>query len=108
MPLYEFRNKETGEVREQLMSIAACELFLLENPSFELVISAPRVVSGVTGITHKNDGGFKDMMSRIANANPHSPLAKEYGDKGIKASKTREAVERQKQRQIKAMTGGGE
>jgi hypothetical protein len=35
-------------------------------------------------------------MSRIATANPASPLAEKYGDKGIKASKTREVVKKAK------------
>jgi hypothetical protein len=35
-------------------------------------------------------------MSRIAAANPTSPLAEKYGDKGVKASKTREAVKKAK------------
>jgi hypothetical protein len=39
-------------------------------------------------------------MSRVAAANPTSPLADKYGSKGIKESKTREAVKRQKKRQI--------
>ena len=39
------------------------------------------------------------MMTRIASANPHSPLAQTYGDKSVKASKTREAVKKEKVRQ---------
>ena len=58
-------------------------------------------MSGIAGVTHKNDSGFGDMMSRIAAANPTSPLAEKYGDKGIKATKTREAVNRQKEKQLK-------
>lgn len=91
MPLYEFRNKETGETWEQFLSFSGREE-LLKDPNIEQVISAPALISGIAGVTHKNDSGFTDMMSRIANANPHSPLAQQYGDKGIKASKTREVV----------------
>lgn len=91
MPLYEFRNKETGETWEQFLSFSEREE-LLEDPNIEQVISAPALISGIAGVTHKNDSGFTDMMSRIANANPHSPLAQQYGDKGVKASKTREVV----------------
>ena len=67
--------------------------------SFEQIIEAPAIISGVAGITHKNDSGFGDMMSRIAAANPTSPLADTYGDKSVKASKTRAAVKKQKMRQ---------
>jgi len=41
-------------------------------------------------------------MSRIAAANPASPLAETYGDRGAKASKTREAVKKQKKRQLQS------
>ncbi len=63
------------------------------------VVPAPAIISGIAGVTHKNDSGFGDMMSRIAAANPTSPLAEKYGDKGVKATKTRQAVTRQKERQ---------
>ena len=59
---------------------------------------APAIVSGVAGITHKNDSGFNDMLGRIARANPHSPLGQTHGDKGVKATKVREAVNRNRER----------
>jgi len=99
MPLYTFRDKDTGEVWEDLFSISGKESYLEENPNIEQVIEAPAIISGIAGITHKNDSGFGDMMSRIAAANPTSPLADTYGDKSVKASKTREAVKKQKLRQ---------
>jgi hypothetical protein len=100
MPLYEVRNKNTGEIWEEFLSISAMEDYLRDNPDVERVISAPNIIGGIAGVTHKNDSGFNDMMSRIAAANPTSPLAEKYGDKGVKASKTREAVKNQKIRQI--------
>jgi len=100
MPLYSFHNKDTDEIWEDLMSISSMESFLEQNSHIQQIIYAPAVISGVSGMTHKNDSGFKDMMSRIASANPTSPLASQYGDKGSKASKTREAIKRQKARQV--------
>lgn len=101
MPIYEYHDTESGEVWEEFWSISSHEQFLKDNPTIEQVLHAPAIVSGISGITHKNDSGFNDMMSRIAAANPTSPLADQYGDKGVKASKTREAVKRQKMRQAK-------
>lgn len=98
MPIYEFRNKTTGEQWEEFLSFSGREE-KLKDPNIEPVIGAPAIISGIAGVTHKNDSGFGDMMSRIAAANPTSPLAEKYGDKGVKATKTREAVKRQKQRQ---------
>lgn len=86
------------------MSYSQRQTYLEENPDIEPVVTAPAIVSGVAGLTHKNDSGFNDMMSRIAAANPTSPLAETYGSKGIKESKTREAVKKQKMRQAKRLT----
>ena len=97
--MYEFRNKTTGERWEEFLSFSGREE-MLKDPNIEQVVSAPAIVSGIGGVTHKNDSGFGDMMSRIAAANPTSPLADKYGDKSAKAVKTREAVKRQKARQL--------
>ena len=92
MPTYLFRDKETDEVFESFMSYTERNELLEAHPELEPVMTAPALISGVAGITHKNDQGFNDMMSRIADANPHSPLAQTRGRKGIKESKTREIV----------------
>jgi hypothetical protein len=72
MPIYEFRDKETGETWEEFLSMSAKEEYLAENPHAELVIGAPAFISGIAGVTHKNDDGFKDLLNRIGNANLHS------------------------------------
>jgi len=99
MPFYDLIDSETNETHEVFMSYTKLQEYLVENPTFTQVPSAPTFISGVAGLTHKNDSGFGDMMSRIADANPTSPLADKYGDKGIKESKTRDAVKKQKVRQ---------
>lgn len=99
MPIYTYRDPETEETWDELWSYDTHKQFLSDNPQLDQVLYAPAVISGISGVTHKNDSGFKDMMGRIASANPTSPLAQQYGDKSIKASKTREAVGRQKTRQ---------
>lgn len=99
MPIYTYHNTETDEVWDELWSYESHRAYLRENPEINQIFHAPAVISGVSGITHKNDSGFGDMMSRIAAANPTSPLAEKYGDKGTKAAKTREAVNKEKARQ---------
>lgn len=96
MPTYLFRDKETDEVFECFMSYTERNEHLEAHPELEPIVTAPALISGVAGITHKNDQGFNDMMSRIADANPHSPLAQTRGRKGIKESKTREVVNKHK------------
>jgi hypothetical protein len=96
MPLYTFKDIETGEEWDELFSFSAKDEYLKENPNVQQVICAPAIISGITGVTHKNDSGFNDMLGRIAAANPHSPLAQVHGSKGVKESKTREAVNKAK------------
>lgn len=103
MPIYTYIDPETNELFDELWSYDSHRQFLEDNPDIKQVFHAPAIISGVSGVTHKNDSGFNDLMSRIATANPTSPLAQTYGDKGIKASKTREAVNRQKARQIRSV-----
>lgn len=91
MPIYTFRDKTTGEEWETIVSLSKREE-ILEDPNIEQVIFAPTLVSGIAGVTHKTDSGFKDVLSRIGEANPYSPMGAEYGSKGIKESKTREVV----------------
>lgn len=95
MPTYTFRDKTTGDEWDEFLSLSGRE-DRLKDPNVEQVPTVPTFISGVSGVTHKNDSGFNDMMSRVAAANPMSPLAEKYGDKGVKASKTREAVKKAK------------
>ena len=92
MPIYEFRLKETGEVFEEFFNYQQKRDFLEDNPDIEEIIGAPNFVSGIAGVTHKNDSGFNDLLNRIGNANPYSPLGQQHGDKDIKSTKIREAV----------------
>lgn len=94
MPLYEFVNTETGESWEDFMSYDAYKTYLADNPHVNPVFSIS--IIGGTGDRVKTDSGFGDVLNRIAKANPHSPLAQTHGDKGIKAAKTREVVNKHK------------
>jgi len=97
MPIYEFYNTKTGEAWEELCSMSRREE-ILQDPDIQQVVTAPAIISGIAGVTHKNDSGFNDMLSRVAAANPYSPLADKHGSKGIKESKVREAVKRVKKK----------
>lgn len=92
MPLYEIMNIETDDVHEVLMPYSSLQEYLKENANYRLLVCSPAIVSGVSGITHKVDSGFNDVLNRIGNANPYSPMGALYGDKGIKQTKNREVV----------------
>jgi len=95
MPTYNFRNKETGEEWEEFMGISASEEFLKENPHVEKVFNgkAPGLVGG-HGDRTKPDGGFKEVLSRIAEANPTSALANDYGKKDAKSVAVRNLAQK--------------
>ena len=94
MPLYEFVDTETGEQWEDVMSYDSYKTYLAENPTINPVYSIS--IIGGSGDRIKTDSGFNDVLGRIAQANPHSPLAQTHGDKGVRASKTREVVQKHK------------
>jgi hypothetical protein len=96
MPLYQFVNTETQEQWDDIMSYNDMKAFLADNSHINQVYSL-NIVGG-TGDRVKVESGMNDMLGRIARANPGSPLAEKYGDKGIKASKTREAVKKAQKR----------
>jgi hypothetical protein len=54
----------------------------------------------------KNDGGWKDMLSRIGDAHPGSKVHDLYGNKSIKDIKTRQVLQKHhKKRQAQQKKG---
>ena len=68
MPTYSFRNNDTGEEWDEFFSISGKEEFLKENDHIVQLPSLVSIVGNVGGI--KNDSGWGDNMSRIAEAHP--------------------------------------
>ena len=95
MPSYSFRNTETGEEWEELLSISEREKFLEQNSHIEQLPSMVSIDGG-HGDRIKNDGGWKDNMSRIAEAHPGSPLASRYGKDTTKNINTRNVLKKHK------------
>lgn len=95
MPSYSFKNKETEEVWDVIMSWEERCHFLEENPQYIQVISkAPGLVGSRYTSGMKNDGGWNETLSRIAEAHPASDLAKTHGSKDSKSVKTRQVVDK--------------
>ena len=93
MPSYSFRNTETGEEFDDILTISEREKFLEQNSHIEQLPSRVSIVGG-HGDRIKNDGGWKDQMSRIAEANPGSPLADRYGKESTKSINTRNVLKK--------------
>ena len=98
MPVYTFLNKKTKKEYDEMMSIAEMEEYLDKNPHITQVIKGLNIISGASGITMKTDGGWKENLSRIAEAHPKSALADRYGKKSIKQSKTEQVLAKHRKR----------
>ena len=85
MPIYTIENTENGEVFDVLMKISDKERLLQKNPHFRQVPSAPNLNLGGVGDRVKRDGGMNDVLSKIADANPSSPMAEDFGKKDSKS-----------------------
>ena len=76
MPLYDFKNKDTGEIFEKFMSIAAKEEYIKENPNIESMLGMNPLIDPVRLGIHKADNGFKEVLQRIHEKTPGSTLNK--------------------------------
>jgi|TARA_R110000868_G_scaffold30245_2_gene112124 hypothetical protein len=97
MPTYSFVNEKTNEEFSELMSMSEREAFLSDNPNIrQLPPTQMNIVAGVGGI--RTDNGWKENLSRIAEAHPTSELASTHGDKSAKDVKTRQVVDKWKKK----------
>ena len=99
MPNYTFENTKTGEVFDEFFSISDKELYLKKNKHIKQRITAINIVGGIQGMTYKNDNGWKENMSRIAEAHPTSPFAQQHGKKSTKQIKTEQVIAKHRKRQ---------
>lgn len=92
MPIYTFRDTETDEVFDIMMSISDLDAYKAQHPMHERYFdTVPAIVSGVS-LKGKLDDGFKDVLSRISEAHPDSALADDHRRKSIKQSQTDRVV----------------
>ena len=100
MPTYTFYNKRTKKEYTDMMSISEMEEYLSKNKHVSQVIKGINIVSSVGNRTGKTDSGWKENLSRIAEAHPRSALAKRYGKKSIKHIKTEQVIKKHSKRII--------
>ena len=98
MPIYTFYNKRTKKEFDEMMTISEMESYLNKNKHINQVIKGLNIVSGTGSI--KQASGWKDNLSRIAEAHPRSALAKRYGKKSIKQIKTEQVIKKHSKRII--------
>ena len=98
MPIYTFLNKKTNKEYDEMMSISEMEDYLKKNKHITQIIKGINIVSSTGERTGKTDSGWKENLSRIAEAHPQSNLAQRYGKKDIKQIKTEQALAKNKRR----------
>jgi hypothetical protein len=99
MPSYTFEDTKTGKVFDEFYSISDKEEYLKKNKHIKQLITQINIVSGTGSI--KNDSGWKENLSRIAEAHPTSPFADRFGKKSIKEIKTKQVIEKHRKRKGK-------
>lgn len=93
MPIYTFLDKDTDELIELTLRIADYDSFLASNPNIERYIdSVPGIVRGTGSI--KTDSGFKEVLSKVAEAHPNSELADRTTSRSAKQVKVDSVVNR--------------
>lgn len=108
MPTYEFVNTETNEIEEHTMSISAYDQFKADNPHLERYHStAPSFSYSGTGDLQgkKTDNTWKEVMQKIAEQNPRSPLADNVLRKDTKRVKTDQVLAKHRKKQAAARGG---
>ena len=74
MPIYTFRDRSTDELFDVTLRISDYDIYLVSNPHHERYIdSCPGIVGGTGSI--RTDSGFKEVLSKVAEAHPNSELA---------------------------------
>lgn len=94
MPIYTFRDTNTDEIFDIMMSISELDNYKAAHPHHERYIdSAPSIVSGVS-TSNKVSDGFKEVLSKVAEAHPDSVVGQQHGKKSIKQVQTARAIQK--------------
>mgnify|MGYP005989617657 FL=1 len=66
LPSYTFKNIDTNETFDSIMSMAERETFLTENPNIQQIIkTAPSIGDSVRLGLRKPDDGFRDVLKNV-------------------------------------------
>ena len=104
MPTYRFLNTKTKEEYEELMSISEMEKFTKKKHIELLPPTQMNIVSSVGSVDTHTDNGFNEVLSKVSEAHPESPLARRYGKRTVKDTQIEKVRKKHRNRIIK---GGG-
>ena len=104
MPTYRFYNRKTGLVYEEYMMISEMEKLVKKKHIELLPPTQMNIVSSVGSVDSKTDSGFKEVLSKVSEAHPNSPLASRYGKRSVKDTQIERVIKKHRTRITK---GGG-
>ena len=93
MPMYDFKDTDSGEYFSLELTISKREEYLKENPHIIQILGAPSLLRG-TNYGGKMDEGWKENLARISEAHPTSNVAKEHGRRSSKQVKTEQILKK--------------
>ena len=103
MPTYRFYNRKPGLVYEEYMMISEMEKLVKKKHIELLPPTQMNIVSSVGSVDSKTDSGFKEVLSKVSEAHPNSPLASRYGKRSVKDTQ----IERVRKKHRTRITKGG-
>ena len=103
MPTYRFYNRKTGLEYEEYMMMSEMEKLVKKKHIELLPPTQMNIVSSVGSVDSKTDSGFKEVLSKVSEAHPNSPLASRYGKRSIKDTQ----IERVRKKHRTRMRKGG-
>lgn len=102
VPTYSFYDTKTDEYFDAFMSYSQREQYLKDNPHISTVVTSAAIVSGVS-TTGKVPDGFKEVLSKVAEAHPSSVVGDRYGRRSIKQARTDQVVKKHVEKITKRM-----
>jgi len=104
MPTYRFKDHNTGKTWEELMLISEMEKFTKKKHIELLPPTQMNILSSVGSVDSHTDSGFKEVLSKVSEAHPESPLARRYGRRSVKDVQISNMRKKHRNRKLK---GGG-
>ena len=104
MPTYRFYDKVKDVEFEVYMTISEMEKLIKKKHITLLPPTQMNIVSSVGSVDSHTDRGFKEVLSKVSEAHPESPLARRYGRRSVKDTQIEKVRKKHRNRIIK---GGG-
>jgi len=74
MPIYQYKNEETGEVTDKFMSISDMEQFEIDNPHMKKMIQPVAFGDPMRMGVKKTDEDFNSLLKKMKKDSPGSTI----------------------------------